>query len=76
MPITASAIGVPVAYILGKLLAFIFDERGVLPVFFSLFMLFVAFLYVYDFPVKKPHKKGMIIMICVSLALFAGVLLI
>ena len=76
MPITASAIGVPVAYIAGSLLAWIFDMERILPVFFSGFMLFVAFLYVYNFPVRKPHKRGMIIMIVCCLALFAGVLLV
>ncbi|MBP5490955.1 MAG: CDP-alcohol phosphatidyltransferase family protein [Lachnospiraceae bacterium] len=76
MPITASAIGVPVAYIVGKLLATIIDRSIALPIFFSAFMLFVAFLYVYNFPVRKPHKKGMIIMIVCCLALFAGVLLV
>ena len=76
MPITASAIGVPVAYIVGKLLALIVNESLALPVFFSAFMLFVSFLYVFNFPVRKPHKKGMIIMIVSCLALFAGVLLV
>ncbi len=76
MPITASAIGVPVAYIVGKLLALITGAESILPVFFSAFMLFVAFLYVYNFPVPKPHKRGMIIMICCSLALFALVLIV
>ena len=76
MPITASAIGVPVAYIVGSLLALLFNENLVLPVFFSAFMLFVSFLYIFNFPVRKPHKKGMIIMIVSCLALFAGVLLV
>ncbi|MBR6019512.1 MAG: CDP-alcohol phosphatidyltransferase family protein [Lachnospiraceae bacterium] len=76
MPITASAIGVPVAYIAGKILAWICSTDLVLPVFFSSFMLFVAFLYIYNFPVRKPHKRGMIIMIACSLALFAGVLIV
>ena len=76
MTITASAIGVPVAYIVGKLLALIVNESLALPVFFSAFMLFVSFLYVFNFPVRKPHKKGMIIMIVSCLALFAGVLLV
>ncbi|MBO4626903.1 MAG: CDP-alcohol phosphatidyltransferase family protein [Lachnospiraceae bacterium] len=76
MPITASAIGVPVAYIAGRILGLIFGVTSVLPVFFSAFMLFVAFLYIFNFPVRKPHKKGMIIMIVCSLALFAGVLIV
>ena len=76
MPITASAIGVPVAFIVGRILVRILDWEIALPLFFSAFMLFVSFLYVYNFPVRKPHKTGMIIMIVSCLALFAGVLLV
>jgi Phosphatidylserine synthase len=76
LPITASAIGVPVAYIVGKAFVWISRQTIALPVFFSTFMLFVSFLYVFNFPVKKPHKRGMMIMIVCCLALFAGVLLV
>ncbi|MBR5712465.1 MAG: CDP-alcohol phosphatidyltransferase family protein [Lachnospiraceae bacterium] len=76
LPITASAIGVPVAFIVGRFFGFIFGDTSILPVFFSLFMVFVAFLYIFNFPVRKPHKRGMIIMIVCSLALFAGVLIV
>jgi len=76
MPITSSAIGVPVAYIVGRLLSELLGAELVLPLFFSAFMVFVAFLYVFNFPVRKPHSRGMIIMIVCSLALFAGVLIV
>lgn len=76
MPITASAIGVPVAFIVGRILTKLVSETNALPLFFSAFMLFVAFLYIFNFPVRKPHKRGMMIMIVCCLALFAGVLIV
>ncbi len=70
LPITCSAIGVPVAYIIGRLL-----PNGVLPYFFSGFMVFVSFLYLFNIRWAKVHGKGMIVMIVVAMALFAGVVI-
>ncbi len=76
LPITCSAVGVPVAYIIGKLLVMIFDCEMLLPYFFSAFMLFVSFLFIYNFPVRKIHGKSSAFLIVICLLLFAGVLLL
>lgn len=71
LPITCSAISVPVGYIVGKLL-----PEGMLPYFFSGFMVFTAFLHIYNIKFAKVHGKGTIVMILAALGLFAGVLLV
>ncbi len=71
LPITCSAISVPVAYIIGKLL-----PNDMLAYFFSGFMLFTAFLFVFNFKVAKVHGMGLLVMVLAALGLFAGVLLV
>ncbi len=71
LPITNSALGVAVAFVISRFL-----PEDIVPEFFSGFMLFVAFLFVFNFPVPKAHGKGLIPVIIVALLLFAGVLLL
>lgn len=74
LPITCSAIGAPIGYIGGSILALI--NPLMLPLFYCGFQLFVSFLYVYNFPVHKVHGKGNYIMIGCCLCLFIGVALL
>lgn len=71
LPITCSSLGITVAYIVGSLLP---DDY--FPLVFSGFMMFVAFLFVFNFPMPKAHGKGLIPVIIGALLLFAGVLLL
>ncbi|MDO4317996.1 MAG: CDP-alcohol phosphatidyltransferase family protein [Lachnospiraceae bacterium] len=71
LPITCSSLAVPFAYVVGRLL----PDR-VMPYFFSGFMVFVAFLFIFIFPVPKVHGKGSIPVIIGALLLLLGVLLV
>ena len=69
LPITNSALAVPFAYVIGKLL-----PEQVTPFFFICFMVFVAFLFVFNFPVPKLHGKANIPIIIGAFLLLLGVL--
>ncbi len=74
LPITCSAIAAPIGYIGGRLLGYI--NEMFTPTFYCGFLVYIAFLFVFNFPVAKVHGKGNYIMIGCCLALFAGVLLV
>ena len=74
LPITCSAIAAPLAFIGGSLLSHI--NELLLPLFYCGFLWVIAFLYVYNFPVKKVHGRGSYVMIACCLGLFIGVLLV
>ena len=70
MPISGSAIMVPVAFIIG---AFVPDYR---PLVYCGFELLAAFLFIFNLPWPKPHGKQLIVMAAIGLALFIGVMLV
>ncbi len=68
LPITASAIMVPVAYIIGS---FVPDYSAYV---YCGFELLVSFLFIFNIPWPKPHGKQFILMGLIGLALFIAVL--
>ena len=67
LPITGSAVMVPVAFIIGS---FVPDQRALV---YCGFELLAAFLFIFNIPWPKPHGKQLIIMGAIGLLLFIGV---
>ena len=72
LPITATAIMAPVAFIAG---AFVQSEemKGLI---YCVFEFLTAFLFVFNLPWPKPHGKSIVVLVLVGIALFAGVILV
>ncbi len=72
LPVTTISMILPSAYIIRELIG----ENHLPGFFYSIILLIVSFLFVFDFKVKKPGNTGCVIMSIYGVAILVGVLLV
>lgn len=70
LPVTTISMILPSVYIIRQLMG----PEKITPSLYSIVLFIVAFLFVYDFKVKKPGNTGCVIMTLYGVAILAGVL--
>ncbi len=71
LPVTTISMILPTAYIIQQIASIKIPSP-----YYSIVLLIVSFLFVYDFKVKKPGNLGCVIMTIYGIAILAGVLLV
>ena len=72
LPITASAIMAPLAFICGAFVQTDINKA----VIYCIFEVVTAFLFIFNLPWPKPHGKSILALLLVGIGLFVGVLLV